>query len=167
MRGEKDIKEQVEALQSQAQTVMNETDVPVDERIQRVADIYRQAEAYAEKDGIDDKTHESLLSDSARFFYKYGMYKDALSRYMQLSTLCESLYGQEHPLTASAYHRIGEIYRNLCDYSVALEYNTKALEIRKRVLGEKHVDTGGIAWYYIQALEKRGLARGFGRARES
>jgi hypothetical protein len=32
---------------------------------------------------------------------------------------------------------------------------------------EKHVDTGGIAWYYIQALEKRGLARGIGRARES
>ena len=44
MRGKKDIKEQVEALQSQAKNVMNDTAVLVDERIQKAADIYRQAE---------------------------------------------------------------------------------------------------------------------------
>ena len=42
MRGKKDIKEQVEALQSQAKNVMNDTAVPVDERILKAADIYRQ-----------------------------------------------------------------------------------------------------------------------------
>lgn len=49
MKGKKDIKEQVEALQSQAKYVMNDTAVPVDERIQEAADIYRQAEKLAEK----------------------------------------------------------------------------------------------------------------------
>jgi len=141
MRGDKDINEQVETLQSQAKTVMNETAVPVDERIQRAADIYRQAEKMADENDIDDKIHESLLSDSARFFYDFGMYKEALSRYTILITMRETLYGQDHAMTATAYHDIGEVYRNLCYYLQALEYNIKALDIRKKLLGEKHVDT--------------------------
>ena len=141
MRGKKDINEQVEALQSQAKIVIIDTAVPVDERIQRAAGIYRQAEKMADESGIDDKMRESLLSDSARFFYDYGMFKEALSRYTLLITLREALCGQEHPMTATAYHDIGEVYRNLCDYPKALEYNIKALDIRKKILGEKHVDT--------------------------
>ena len=141
MRGKKDIKEQVEALQSQAKNVMNDTAVPVDERIQKAADIYRQAEKLADESGMDDKKLESLLSDSARFFYDYGMYKEALSRYTLLIALRETIYGQEHAIIATAYHDIGEVYRNLCDYPKALEYNIKAFDIRKKLLGEKHVDT--------------------------
>ena len=141
MRGKKDIKEQVEALQSQAKNVMNDTAVPVDERIQKAADIYRQAEKIAAEGGLEDKSYESLLADSAKFFSDYGLYKDALSRYSDLITLRECLYGQKHSATASAYHEIGETLRNLCDYPKALEYNMKALEIRKKTLGEKHVDT--------------------------
>ena len=141
MRGKKDIIEQVEALQSQAKNVMNDTAVPVDERIQKAADIYRQAEKLADESGMDDKKLESLLSDSARFFYDYGMYKEALSRYTLLIALRETIYGQEHAIIATAYHDIGEVYRNLCDYPKALEYNIKAFDIRKKLLGEKHVDT--------------------------
>ena len=141
MRGKKDIKEQVEALQSQAKNVMNDTAVPVDERIQKAADIYRRAEKLADKRGMDDKIRESLLSDSARFFYDYGMYKEALSRYTHLIALREALYGQDHPKTATAYHDIGEVYRNLCDFPKALEYGNKSLDIRKEVLGENHLET--------------------------
>lgn len=141
MKGKKNINEKVEALQTQAKNVMSDTAVPVDKRIQRTADIYRQAENMADESGIDDKKYESLLSDSARFFYDYGMYKEALSRYTLLIALSETIYGQEHAITATAYHDIGEVYRNLCDYPKALEYNIKALDIRKKLLGEKHVDT--------------------------
>ena len=135
------ILEQIEALQSQAKTVMSETTVPVDERIQRATAIYGQAENMADKSGIDDKMHESLLSDSAKFFYYYGMYKEALSRYALLITLRETIYGHDHPITAAAYHDIGEVYRNICDYPKALEYNIKALDIRKKLLGEKNLET--------------------------
>jgi tetratricopeptide (TPR) repeat protein len=141
MKGKKDIKEQVEALHSQAKDVMNDTAVLVDERIQEAADIYRQAENLADESGMDDKKRESLLSNSARFFYEYGMYKEALSRYTHLIALRETLYGQENSATASAYHEIGETLRNLCDYPKALEYNMKALEIRKKILGEISVET--------------------------
>ena len=137
----KGIIEQIGALQSQAKTIMSDSAVPVDERIHRAADIYRQAEKIAAGGGMEDRSYESLLADSAKFFSDYGLYKDALSRYSDLITLRESLYGQEHSATASAYHEIGETLRNLCDYPKALEYNMRALEIRKRILGEKHVDT--------------------------
>ena len=113
MREKRNIKEQVEALQSQAKTIMSVSAVPVDERIQKTADIYRQAEKIAAEGGLEEKIYESLLSHSAKFFSDYGLYKEALSRYSDLITLCESLYGQEHPATASAYHEIGETLRNL------------------------------------------------------
>lgn len=141
MGNKREVNELIETLMSQAKAVMNETDVPVDDRIQKTADIYRQAEKIAKEGGLDDKNYESLLSHSAKFFSYYGLYKEGLSRYTDLIALCESLYGQEHPATASAYHEIGETLRNLCDYPKALEYNMKALEIRKKILGEKHVDT--------------------------
>lgn len=141
MREKEGFNEQVGALQSQAKTIMSDYAVPVDERIHRAAEIYRQAERIAAEGGLEGKSYESLLADSAKFFLDYGLYKDALSRYSDLTTLCASLYGQEHSATASAYHEIGETLRNLCDYPKALEYNMKALEIRKKILGEKHVDT--------------------------
>lgn len=137
----KDITKQIKAYQLQAQDIMNDTAVPVDDRIQRTADIYRQAETLAEEGSLEENAYESLLTDSAKFFYDYGMYKEGLTRYTHLITLRETLYGQEHPMTAIVYHNIGEVYRNLCDYPKALEYNIKALDIRKKLLGEKHVDT--------------------------
>ena len=44
MGNKKDINKQIMALQSEAQDIMNDTAVPIDERIQKTADIYLQAE---------------------------------------------------------------------------------------------------------------------------
>ncbi len=160
MKGKKDIKEQVEALQSQAKYVMNDTAVPVDERIQRAADIYRQAEKLAEDCHLDDKVLESLLSDSTTFFKDYGLMKEALPRYLHMIALCESLYGTDHPMTASAYKDIGEVYMNLSDIPAALSYETKALNIRKKVFSEKNAETAGalndtgLVYYYQEDYDK-------------
>ena len=43
MANKKDICKQIKAFQLQAQDIMNDTTVPVDDRIQRTADIYRQS----------------------------------------------------------------------------------------------------------------------------
>ena len=141
MGNKKDISKQIKAFQLQAQDVMNDTAVPVDDRIQRTADIYSQAEKLAEGGSLEDRKYESLLTDSSRFYSEYGMYKESLPKYLQLIDLRESLYGQEHTVTASAYHDIGEIYRNLCDFPAAFEYQAKALDIRERLLGQKHAET--------------------------
>ena len=133
MGNKKDITIQIKAFQLEAQTVMNDTAVPVDDRIQRTVDIYRQAETLAEEGCLEEKAYESLLTDSSRFYAEYGMYKDAIPRYLKLIDLRESLYGQQHPVTASAYHDIGEIYRNLCNFPAAFEYQKKALDIREKL----------------------------------
>ncbi len=141
MGNKKDITIQIKAFQLEAQTVMNDTAVPVDDRIQKTVDIYRQAETLAEEGCLEEKAYESLLTDSSRFYAEYGMYKDAIPRYLKLIDLRESINGQEHTVTASAYHDIGEIYRNLCDFPAAFEYHKKALDIRKKLLGQKHAET--------------------------
>ena len=141
MGNKKDISKQIKAFQLQAQDIMNDTAVPVDERIQKTADIYLQAEKLAEESSLEEKAYESLLTDSSRFFAEYGMYKESVPRYLQLIDLRESLYGQEHTVTASAYHDIGEIYRNMCNFSAAFEYQKKAVDIRERLLGQKHAET--------------------------
>lgn len=141
MGKKKDISKQIKALQLQAQDIMNDTAVPVDERIQRTADIYTQAEKLAEEGSLEESKYESLLTDSSRFYAEYGMYKESLPRYLKLIDLRESLYGQDHSVTASAYHDIGEIYRNLCDFPAAFEYQKKALDIREKLLGQKHAET--------------------------
>ena len=65
MREKEGFNEQVGALQSQAKTVMRDSAVPVDERIKKTADIYKQAEKIAAEGGLEDKIYESLLSHSA------------------------------------------------------------------------------------------------------
>ena len=141
MANKKDICKQIKSFQLQAQDIMNYTTVPVDDRIQRTVDIYRQAEALAEEGSLEENTYESLLTDSAKFFLEYGMYKKSLPRYTHLVTLRESIYGLNHSVTATAYHDLGEVYRNLCDYPKALEYFKRSLDIREKVLGQKHLET--------------------------
>lgn len=160
MGNKKDISNQIKAFQLQAQDVMNDTAVPVDDRIQRTADIYRQAEALAEEGSLEESKYESLLSDSAKFFLEYGIYKEALTRYLHLIDLRESLYGQEQPSTASAYYKTGEAYWYLCDYKASLEYNQKALDIRLKVLGENNRETAdsyndlGLVYFYLGDYDK-------------
>ena len=141
MGKKKDISKQIKAFQLQAQDIMNETAVPIDDRRQRTAEIYRQAEALAEESSLDENTYESLLTDSAKFFLDYGMYKESLPRYTHLVTMRESLFGEVHSVTATAYHDLGEVYRNLCDYPKAFEYIKRSLDIREKVLGRNHLET--------------------------
>ena len=141
MGNKKDICKQIKAFQLQVQDIMNDTAIPVDDRIQRTADIYLRAETLAEEGSLEESAYESLMTDSSRFYAEYGMYKESLPRYLKLIDLRESLYGEEHTITASAHHDIGEIYRNLCDFPAAFEYQKKALDIREKLLGQKHAET--------------------------
>ena len=141
MGNKKDISKQIKAFQLQAQNIMNDTVVTVDDRIQKTADIFLQAEKLAEEESLEESAYESLLTDSSRFYAEYGMYKESIPRYLKLIDLRESLYGHEHTIIATAYHDIGEIYRNLCDFSAAFKYQKKALDIRERLLGPKHAET--------------------------
>ena len=55
MGNKKDISKQIKAFQLQAQNIMNDTAVPIEERIQRTADIYQEAENLAEEGSLEQK----------------------------------------------------------------------------------------------------------------
>ena len=128
----KDITKQIKAFQLEAQTVMNDTAIPVDDRIQRTADIYKQAETLAEEGSLEEKAYESLLTESARFYAEYGMYKDAIPRYLKLIELRESLFGLEHPDTAEAYFNMGFIYYMTDENVKAYEYFLNAKQFYEK-----------------------------------
>ena len=62
----------------------------------------------------------------------------------------------------SLYNNIGNVYYDQGNYSAALEYHFKSLEIRIKVLGEEHVSTAasynniGVV-YYVQGLYSEAL----------
>jgi tetratricopeptide (TPR) repeat protein len=68
-------------------------------------------------------------------------YPQALMAYNKAHSICEKVWGQEHPKTAAIYNNIAFVYSNQGDYAAALEWYYKALTIREKVLGEKHPDT--------------------------
>ena len=59
MGNKKDIKKHIKTLQSEAHDIINDTAVPIEERIQRTTDIYLQAEKLAAEGSLEQKAYES------------------------------------------------------------------------------------------------------------
>jgi len=58
-----------------------------------------------------------------------------------LVEIYETLYGEIHVKTATAYYNLAEVYSSLKEPQKTLEHHSKALEIRKAIHGEIHQDT--------------------------
>lgn len=164
------IHEHIDALLLQTETVMADVNIPIEERITRVAEIYAQADDWATRSAYDKKKYTNLLFDYGQFLYKYGLYDKGIQIYFRLIPLSEELNGKESTDTATHYNNIGAVYDDLGDYDKALEYYFKALDIERKVLGEEHPETattynniGGVYYkqddydkaleYYFKALE--------------
>ena len=131
----------IAALLMKAKTVMTEVKTPIGERIQQVLAIYAKADQWAEGCGQPKEKYNEQLRDYADFLYQNAKYKEAESVCLRLIALREELFGKEHLSTAAAYNKIGMVYAKQGDYSKALEYFKKALDICERVLGPDHPST--------------------------
>jgi tetratricopeptide (TPR) repeat protein len=52
----------------------------------------------------------------------------------------KAIFGLEHPHVATSLSNVGTTYGELGQYEEALEYQLKALELRKKILGQEHPD---------------------------
>ena len=155
----------IDELLLQTSTVMADMAHSIEQRKQKVYDLYKKADERAAKTQYNKEKYEKLLFDYAQFIdrYAYPNYNEAISVYLRQIALSEELYGTEHSNTATSYNNIGLAYWNQGDYPQALEYHFKALSIREKVLGKEHSDTAtsynniGAVYYaqgdYPQALE--------------
>ena len=53
---------------------------------------------------------------------------------------CKLALPENHPYLAASYDNVGSTYGDLGDHTKALEYQEKALEVRKTALPENHPD---------------------------
>jgi tetratricopeptide (TPR) repeat protein len=68
-------------------------------------------------------------------------YEEALAYQLETLVILKSKYSKgEHPYIANSLNNIGYTYGELGNHNKALEYKTKALEIRQKSLGDDHPD---------------------------
>ena len=127
------VHQDIVAFMLQAKTVMTDASIFIDTRILKVAAIYAKADDWSCKSALPEDKYETLLDDYGSFLSNYAQ---------RLAFIREKLYGLESIDVAMSYNSIGSIHNSLANYDKALEYHSKALEIREKILGLEHSDTG-------------------------
>lgn len=79
-------------------------------------------------------------------YYIQGIYDKALKYYEKAASILEYTIGDELN-TASTYFNIGLVYTKIGEHLNALIFTKKALEIKKCLLGEKHIETANLYNY--------------------
>ena len=138
------VESSIEELILKASTIMADTSLPIERRIEQAEKIYAQADGMAQEISLSKKKHLELLSDYGDFLRKYAKYEDALSVFERAITFSQEINKQESENLSKYYNRIGFLHHCLGDYSKALEYYHKSLAIREKVLGKEHPSTATI-----------------------
>ena len=135
------VHQDIDAFRLQAKTVLAEVNIPIADRIERVAAIYAKADDWARRSAYDREKYAQLLFDYAKFLKDYAYYEEAKQVYLRQIPLSEEIYGLESEETAMSYNEIGLVYDNQGNYSQALKYYFKGLSIDEGVLGTNYLCT--------------------------
>ena len=142
----------IDELMLKTSTIMSDTSIPIDARVEQASQLYQKAITLAKEINYEDAKYIDLIKKYAIFLYKYAQYKEALSFFHELLAIQERTYGIEHPKTVSSYINIGQSYSVLGDYEKAMVYYHNALGICEEVLGTEHQNTAtsyyGIGFVY-------------------
>lgn len=122
------IHKDIDAMSLQAETVIADTSVPLEERISRVKSIYEKADAWAQKSGYDKGDYCDLLNEYTFFLTKYAFYEEALDVSEREVAMTEELLGKNHPGNYACYYASGNLCTKLSDYATALDYYSKAFD---------------------------------------
>lgn len=124
------VHQDIEAFQLQAKTVMADVNIPIAERIERVAAIYAKADDWAQRSAYDKEKYVDLLMEYVEFWGDNAHYKEAEIISRKVVAMTEDVYGTHHVKTATVYYSHGSIYAFLGNYNKALEFLNKALSIQ-------------------------------------
>ena len=134
----------IQALEEQIQRAsykMSNNSIPIEERVAKTLEIYKEVYAFAQEISYDQKKFIDFLWDYSAFLKNHACYDKAIEINNIQIKMCEDFYGKEHPETAKSYNNIGNVFFRRGIYDKALEYHKQALEIQEKVLDKKHPDT--------------------------
>ena len=123
------VHQDIDAFMLQAQTVLADPDIPIEESIDRVIAIYAKADDWAQRSAYDKEKYLSLLQIYGMFLFNYAHYDEAENVILRCISMCEELYGIEHSSSAFPCNNIGLVYYRQGSYDKALDYYFKAISI--------------------------------------
>ena len=109
----------------------------VDKRIEEMLEI----RVWSKPDKTFLQSIFTLLHNMAGVYQAQGEYEKALEYYGKALEIVESVFGSDHPNTATTYNNMAGVYQAQGEYGKALEYYGKALDVVGRVLGSRHTYT--------------------------
>ena len=122
------IHKDIEAFLLQADTLLADVSVPIEERIERVKAIYEKADVWAGKTDYERIDYLDLLLDYSRFLYNYSFHNEAIIIAKRLVEMSEEEYGEEYPINAFAYQELGRVYASIGLFSEAEKFLLKAFD---------------------------------------
>lgn len=122
----------IEELLIQIQITIRDKSINIAVRITKVIELYKKADQWAAVTDYDKEKYSYLLYEYVRFLYDYGIYNDAELVCLRLIPIAEDLHDKDSLYTATIYNSIGLIFHHQANYTKALSYYFKALEIYKK-----------------------------------
>jgi len=119
---------------------MADMSIPIDERILRAIDLYKQCDEIAQTVGYEPLRYERLLHQYARFLYDYAHYKESIAVFERQIKLLAQLYGEGDVRIAYSYNTVGLAYWYIGENMRAIDFLYKSLEMKENALGSEHPD---------------------------
>lgn len=95
--------------------------------------------AYLHLSSVGNKELMLVLNDIALFIQDIiADYPIALVYYTKALEICKEVYGMKHPMAATLYNNMGNVYDHLGDYPNALKFYKMDLKLTKKYVGMSH-----------------------------
>lgn len=151
------VENSIEELLLKASTIMADSSLLIDDRIEKTHAIYRQADEMASVISFNGEKYELLLFAYANFISSYGSSSLAVSLFKRLYSLSENLRGNNHPNLGIIANSLGIAYEKSGDYQNAISCYQKALlyVLEDDVVSKSTIyNNVGFAYYCIGDFRK-------------
>ena len=130
--------QKIEQLLLHASFKINNTTIPIDERIEHTQKKYEEAISLAKDSGYDDIKYAELIEKYGDFLQEYDKYKEALVYRKELVDIRKKTDGEDQAFTAIAYTKLGFTLDFNHRYDESLESLQKALNILEKQQDDKY-----------------------------
>jgi tetratricopeptide (TPR) repeat protein len=131
----------IDELLLKASVTLADTAIQREQRIEQAHSLYKKAIELSCECEIDKKKYSKILKGYCDFLRQYAKYSELMPVALQRLALDKEVFGELSAEVGACYSCIGiAYYSRHGEYTKALDYFNKSLEIRIAVFGESHPD---------------------------